>query len=408
MRSCVLAAALMALIALAACSGRDDTADSPPSSSSSAPAPTDTTRPTGDLAAVRITLSEIAELERPTALAVRPRDDTLFVTEKAGRVRTVRDGSLDPTPVLDIEEEVGDDGNEQGLLGMVFSADGSRLYLDFTNRSGDTEVVEYVVGTSGVDAGVVDAGSARPLLTIEQPQSNHNGGSLAFGPDGMLYIASGDGGGAGDAGPGHAEGGNAQATDTLLGKLLRIDPTPSGDAPYSIPADNPFANGGGRPEIFATGLRNPWRFSFDRTTDDLWIGDVGQNEWEEIDFVPAGEGGGADFGWNRLEGTHGFSGDTPQQTTLPIYEYSHSGTGGCSVTGGYVYRGTAIPDLTGVYVFADYCTGRIQGLTQAGGTLVGERFLDVTLPNVTAFGEDAAGELYVLSDRDGLFRIQPS
>lgn len=406
MRSLVVA---LMLFTLAACSGGERADDSSSSSSSSSPSssspsvPGEATVPTGDLEAVRIALAEVADLERPTALAVRPDDETLYVTEKPGRVRAVRDGTLDPTPVLDIDEEVGDDGNEQGLLGMAFSPDGSRLYLDFTNPDGDTEVVEYTV-----EGGAVDAGSARAILTIEQPQPNHNGGALAFGPDGLLYIASGDGGGAGDVGPGHAEGGNGQSTETLLGKLLRIDPTPSGDAPYTIPPGNPFANGGGRPEIFATGLRNPWRFSFDRTTGDLWIGDVGQNEWEEIDFVPAGGGAGDNFGWSRLEGTHGFSGDAPDPTTPPIYEYSHSGTGGCSVTGGYVYRGTAIPDLTGVYVFADYCAGKLQGLTQSGGTATGERFLDANASNITSFGEDGRGELYVLSDTDGLFKIQPA
>jgi glucose/arabinose dehydrogenase len=400
MRSFVVA---LTLVVLAACSGSDSDTTERSSSSSSSTSTTGgpTPPPTGDLAAVSIRLTPVAELERPTALAIRPGDDTLYVTEKAGRVRAVRNGTLDDTPLLDIDEEVGDDGNEQGLLGLAFAPDGSRLYVDYTDPDGDTQVVEYTVGAGGA----IDAGSARKLLSIEQPQPNHNGGALAFGPDGFLYIASGDGGGAGDVGPGHADGGNGQSTDTLLGKLLRIDPTPSGDAPYTIPPGNPFATGGGRPEIFATGLRNPWRFSFDRATGDLWIGDVGQDEWEEIDFVAAGGGAGDNFGWNRLEGTHGSSGDAPEPNTLPITEYSHSGTGGCSVTGGYVYRGAAIPALTGVYVYADYCTGKLQGLTQTGGTATGERFLDVNAPSISSFGEDGAGELYVLSDSDGLFKI---
>jgi glucose/arabinose dehydrogenase len=403
MRTFVVA---VAVVLVAACSGGDDDragSSNSSSSTSSTSSTTGTPAPIGDLDAVDIRLTQLAELEAPTALATRPGDPTLYVTEKPGRVRTVSGGALDPTPVLDIDEEVGDDGNEQGLLGMAFSPDGSRLYLDFTDNSGDTKVVEYTVAD-----GAIDAGSARELLTIEQPQPNHNGGSLAFGPDGLLYIGSGDGGGAGDSGPGHADGGNGQSTDTLLGKLLRIDPTPSDDAPYTIPADNPFADGGGRPEIFAIGLRNPWRFSFDRSTGDLWIGDVGQDEWEEIDFVPAGGGAGDNFGWNRLEGSHGFSGDAPEPTTPPIYEYSHSGTGGCSVTGGYVYRGSAIPALTGAYLFADYCTGRLQGLTQSGGAATAERFLDVNAPSVAAFGEDGSGELYVLSESDGLFMIKPN
>jgi glucose/arabinose dehydrogenase len=348
-------------------------------------------------------LTKLADLERPTALAVRPGDKTLYVTEKAGRVRAVRDGELAPDPVLDISDQVGASGNEQGLLGMTFSPGGAHLYVDFTDPDGDTMVVEFTV-----DDGVIDDRSAREVLSIDQPQSNHNGGALAFGPDDLLYISSGDGGSAGDVGPGHASGGNGQSTDTLLGKLLRIDPKPSGAEPYSIPPDNPFASGGGRPEIFATGLRNPWRFSFDRETGDLWIGDVGQNEWEEIDFVRAGHGAGDNFGWSRLEGTHGFSGDAPEATTPPIFEYSHSGTDGCAVTGGYVYRGRAIPDLTGAYVFADYCTGKVQGLTEVGGAVTTERFLDVNAANIASFGEDGAGELYVLSDTDGLFRVDPS
>jgi glucose/arabinose dehydrogenase len=402
MRSFVVA---LAVVTLAACSGGD--ADRPSNSSSSSSTSSSTaggsSEPTADLSAVRISLTKLADLDRPTALSVLPGDETLYVTEKVGRIRAVRNGELDPEPVLDISDQVGSDGNEQGLLGMTFSPDGTHLYVDFTDPDGNTRVVEYTVAD-----GAIDSRSARELLTIDQPQSNHNGGALAIGPDGFLYIGSGDGGGAGDFGSGHAEGGNGQSTDTLLGKILRIDPDGSGSEPYSIPADNPFASGGGRPEIFATGLRNPWRFSFDRTTGDLWIGDVGQNEWEEIDFVAAGQGAGDNFGWSRLEGTHGFSGDAPDPTTPPIFEYSHSGTGGCSVTGGYVYRGRAIPELTGAYVFADYCTGKLQGLTQSAGTTTAERLLDANAAYISSFGEDADGELYVLSDTDGLFRIDPS
>jgi glucose/arabinose dehydrogenase len=400
MRSYVVA---LALVTLAACSGSSDDRSSDASSSTSTSTTTDgSAAPNADLDAVHIRLAKLADLERPTALAVRPGDDTLYVTEKVGRIRALRDGELDPEPVLDISDQVGAKGNEQGLLGMAFSPDGAHVYLDFTNPDGDTRVVEYAV-----DHGAVDDGSKRELLAIDQPQSNHNGGALAFGPDGLLYIGSGDGGSAADAGSGHADGGNGQSTDTLLGKILRIDTDPSGTEPYTIPADNPFAGGGGRPEIFATGLRNPWRISFDRSTGDLWIGDVGQDEWEEIDFVRAGAGAGDNFGWNRLEGTHGFSGAAPDPATPPIFEYSHSGTGGCAVTGGYVYRGRAIPALHGAYVFADYCTGKLQGLTQSAGTATAERALDVNAANISSFGEDGAGELYVLSDTDGLFSVDP-
>jgi glucose/arabinose dehydrogenase len=401
MRRLVVALALVTISAVcfAACSGSDSNEPRGGSTSS-------TTRGTGaspSLAAVHIRLSKLADLERPTALAVRTGDKTLYVTEKVGRIRAVRAGKLAAEPVLDISAQVGSTGNEQGLLGMTFSRDGTRLYLDFTNPDGDTRVVEYTMNGS-----TVDTGSSRQLLAIDQPQPNHNGGQLAIGPDGLLYIGMGDGGNAGDVGPGHVAGGNGQSTDTLLGKLLRIDPKPSGGEPYSIPAGNPFATGGGRPEIFALGLRNPWRFSFDRTTGDLWIGDVGQDEWEEIDFVAAGHGAGDNFGWNRLEGTHPYSGDVPAGTTPPIFEYSHSATGGCAVTGGYVYRGRAIPALRGVYVFADYCAGELHGLTEVAGRRTAEGSLGATAPSITSFGEDGTGELYVLSDTDGLSRIDPS
>ena len=400
MRTFVVA---LGLVALAACSGgggdRSATTSSPSAGTSDGGS-----APTPDLADVRIRLTRRADLERPTALAVRPGDATLYVTEKVGRVRAVRHGKLVRTPVLDVSDHVGSEGNEQGLLGMTFSPDGAHLYLDFTDPAGDTRVVEYAVDS----VGAVSARSARELLAIDQPQPNHNGGALAFGPDAMLYISSGDGGNAADVGPGHVAGGNAQSTDTLLGKLLRIDPTPSGGRPYSIPADNPFAKGGGRAEIFAFGLRNPWRFSFDRVTGDLWIGDVGQDEWEEIDFVAAGGGAGDNFGWNRLEGTHGYSGDAPTGATPPIFEYSHSGTGGCAVTGGYVYRGRAIPALTGAYVFADYCLGELHGLTQNDGEIATDRALGARAASIASFGEDGDGELYVLSDTDGLYELRPS
>ncbi len=387
MRRLVVALALLTVVTVsaAACSGGDSNRSSP------------------DLAAVHIRLTKLADLERPTAFAVRKGDATLYVTEQVGRVRAVRAGKLAAEPVLDISNEVGSTGTEQGLLGMTFSPDGNRVYLDFTNPAGNTRVVEYTV-----NGATIDARSSRQLLAIDQPQSNHNGGSLAIGPDGMLYIGSGDGGNAGDIGPGHVAGGNGQSTHTLLGKLLRIDPQPSGGRPYSIPPGNPFANGDGRPEIFALGLRNPWRFSFDRTTGNLWIGDVGQDEWEEIDFVATGKGSGDNFGWNRLEGTHPYSGAVPAETISPIFEYSHSATGGCSVTGGYVYRGSAIPAMQGVYVFADYCAGELHGLTQVSGRRAAEGSLGATTPNITSFGEDGTGELYVLSGKDGLSRIDPA
>ncbi len=261
-------------------------------------------------------------------------------------MRVVRGGTLVARPVLDISADVSQNGGEQGLLGMVFSPDGARLYLHYNDRSGTTQIVEYAMqGRSVVK------GSRRDLLSVAQPQANHNGGQIAFGPDGMLYIGLGDGGGAGDRGAGHVEGGNAQSLGTLLGKILRIDPLPLGSSSYTVPADNPFVGrSGARPEIWSYGLRNPWRFSFDSATGDLWIGDVGQNAWEEIDRVPAidgrNAGRGVNFGWPRLEGTHSFSGNASAASEEPVAEYSHA-DGACSVVGGYVYRGQAIRAFAG-------------------------------------------------------------
>jgi len=343
----------------------------------------------------------VADVEDPTAMAVREGDTALYVAEQAGRIVAVRDGVLDATPVLDLSGQVRA-GGERGLLGIAFSPDGASLYAHYTNLDGDTRVDEYTM-----TAGVADPASRRELLALEQPQANHNGGQLAFGPDDLLYIGLGDGGGGGDTGDGHAPGGNGQSLDTLLGKILRIDPRPSGSDPYTIPADNPFAGGGGRPEIWAYGLRNPWRFSFDRETDDLWIGDVGQNAWEEIDYSPVGAAAGANYGWARLEGTQPFNGEAPPDAVAPIFEYANPDQG-CSVTGGFVYRGARIPDLQGAYVFADYCQGDLRALRQENGQLVVERALDVNAANVAAFGQDQDGELYVLSQGDGVLRIDPA
>jgi glucose/arabinose dehydrogenase len=393
-------------LAAAACDGDGDGGDegSRPETQPATTAPDTTATPTttvGDLSAAAVTLTPVAEVEAPTAMAVREGDTALYVAEQGGRIVAVRDGVLDPQAVLDLTGQVSG-GVEQGLLGIEFSPDGTMLYAHYTNTDGDTRVDEYAMTD-----GTADPASRRELLAVDQPQPNHNGGQLAFGPDGLLYIGLGDGGGGGDTGDGHAPGGNGQSLDTLLGKILRIDPRPSDGDPYTIPADNPFAGGGGRPEIWAYGLRNPWRFSFDRETADLWIGDVGQNAWEEVDYTPAGEGGGANYGWARLEGTHPFNGEAPPDAVAPIFEYPNPDQG-CSVTGGFVYRGARIPDLRGAYVFADYCEGDLRALRQENGQVVVERFLDASAANVAAFGQDHDGELYVLSQGDGLLRIDPA
>ncbi|MEO8625251.1 MAG: PQQ-dependent sugar dehydrogenase [Candidatus Limnocylindrales bacterium] len=326
----------------------------------------------------------------------------LYVVEQRGKVyRLAADGSVDmTTPFLDITSRVSCCG-ERGLLGLAFHpnfGDDARLFLDYTDVAGNTAVSEFGLGVDGK----VDPGSERFLLGIEQPFANHNGGMLAFGTDGYLYIGTGDGGSGGAAYE------NGQSTDTLLAKILRID-IDSGD-PYAIPADNPFPannHGGAMPEIWDWGMRNPWRFSFDRVTGDLWIGDVGQSSYEEVDAEPAGEGG-RNYGWNVTEGLHCYAVTNCDQSaiTMPVAEYSHDD--GCSITGGYVYRGSAYPDLVGQYVFSDYCSGRLWAIDAASSIQSGP-----VMPiehgsapiNPTAFGEDEAGELYLVNHAGQIFRL---
>jgi glucose/arabinose dehydrogenase len=409
-RALVALASLGALVgAVTACSSGSSARPSTTTSSTSAPTSTTTEPSTSTtvarglgLESARFTLTKVAAVDAPTAFAVRANDDTLYVAEQAGRVRAVRNGALVPTPVLDITG-ITSSGGERGLLGLAFSPDGTKLYVDHTNRAGDTRVAEYAVAPDGT----VDAASRREVLAIAQPQPNHNGGDLAFGPDGMLYIATGDGGGANDVGAGHAPGGNGQSTDTLLGKLLRIDPTPGGGRPYTIPPDNPFVHGGGRPEIWALGLRNPWKFSFDRATGDLVIGDVGQNAYEEVDWVAAGTPGGLNFGWNIREGRHQFRSGSTAGLTDPVLEYPHD-EGRCAISGGYVYRGARIPALAGAYLYSDACNGSIRGTAIGPGITSREVDFHVDGGRVVGFGEDHRGELYVLSQSQGLLALTPT
>ncbi len=367
--------------------------------------------PPVDLAEVDLALAAVAPVDLPTALAVRPGSPDLYVAEQAGRVRRI-DVTPPPrgstrstryelvrTPVLDLGDEMVDDG-ERGLLGLAFSGDGRTLYVHYSARpDGGTLLVAYGMG----DDDRVELDSRRELLALDQPAPNHNGGQLAVGPDGYLYMGLGDGGGAGDP---H---GNAQDPDSLLGKILRIDPEAPGPggAPYSSPAGNPFAVGGGRPEIWLYGVRNPWRFSFDRATGDLWVADVGQDRWEEIDLLPAAAGfdagRGANLGWDRLEGTHRFEGSPPEGAVPPVFEYSHNE--GCSVTGGYVYRGAEIPALVGAYVFGDYCAPGLRGIVVRDGTTVAQGRWELGLEGVSSLGEGPDGELYVLSAGSGVARI---
>ncbi len=309
----------------------------------------------------------------------------LFVVEQGGTVRIVTDGRLEPDPWLDLRDKTAP-GGEQGLLGLAFHPDfarNGRLFVDYTDLQGDTVVAEYR------SAGGAEPAFGRVLLTIDQPFPNHNGGGLVFGPDGFLYIATGDGGGGGDPED------NGQALDTLLGKLLRIDVDRGGKgSPYGIPPDNPFAGrAGARPEIWAYGLRNPWRFSFDR--DKVWIADVGQEELEEIDRAPARRGG-INYGWDDMEGTACYEpsvGCRQKGRRLPLGEYSHDE--GCSVTGGHVYRGRRYPVLSGAYVFGDYCSGTLWAVAAGGPSQQSPVELLDTDHLVSSFGVDEEGELYL-------------
>jgi glucose/arabinose dehydrogenase len=334
----------------------------------------------------------------------------LFIVEPIGRIRILQNGALLPAPFLDIRSLVVS-GGERGLLSVAFHPQfktNGVFVVDYTRASstpsevGDTVIERF---TAPPGANVATPATGQSLLVINQPQANHNGGLVKFGPDGFLYIGMGDGGSSGDSGSGHAPQGNGQSLTTLLGKLLRIDVGASG--PYTIPPGNPNLGAGARREIWAYGLRNPWRFSFDRATQDLYIGDVGQDAWEEIDFRPATFGGGANYGWPLWEATHRYrSGPAPGGDTKPVAEYSHAG-GQCSVTGGYVYRGAKIPALTGFYFFGDYCAGRIWALIKLGGhwnmTLVRD-----TSYQISSFGEDDSGELYLVDLSGAVYRFDPA
>jgi glucose/arabinose dehydrogenase len=332
-------------------------------------------------------------LDPLTAIASTPAEPRrLYAVEQAGRIRYFVNGRLRGT-FLDLRDRVLS-GGEQGLLSVAFHpkyARNHRFYVDYTDKNGNTRVVEF---RSRNGRGV--RSTARQLLFVRQPYANHNGGELQFDDNGLLYVGMGDGGSAGDP------GNRAQNPAQRLGKLLRIDPRQSGTAPYTVPGDNPGFPAG---EIWAYGLRNPWRFSFDRQTGDLWIGDVGQSAWEEIDRQRAGSPGGVDYGWNVMEGDHPYAGGSTQGLEPPVYEYPHS-QGRCVVTGGYVYRGSEIPGLAGWYVFGDFCTGRLEAIRLLGGT-VQHQYLGPTVPNLSSFGEDASGELYAMSLSGGVYRLVP-
>ena len=309
----------------------------------------------------------------------------LFIIEKYGVIRVYENGQLLEQPFLNIDDRVNDDSNEMGLLGLAFHPDYEQngfFYVNYTGTGGNTFISRFQASGN-----VANAGSESILLKINQPYPNHNGGAVVFGPDGYLYLGLGDGGAGGDP---HK---NGQDTTSLLGKILRIDVN-SGD-PYSIPSDNPFGN-----EVWAYGLRNPWRISFDRSTGDLWIGDVGQGDWEEIDYLPAGSPGGANFGWSIMEGNHGYDGQAQPGLLLPVAEYSHS-SGGCSVTGGVVYRGS-MTEWNGIYFYGDYCSGYVWGLILSEGQWLSQILFETNL-RITSFGQDESGEIFFASDAGGVY-----
>lgn len=339
-------------------------------------------------------------LTRPVELLSPAGDRRLFVVEQPGRIRIIEDGQLVATPFLDITDRVGSSSNEQGLLGLAFHpsyGSNGHFYVNYTDRQGDTQIERYTVGPNRNRA---DPATAKRLLTVDQPYANHNGGQVVFGPDGMLYIPLGDGGSANDP------QGHGQNLGSLLGKILRID-VDRGE-PYGIPADNPFVGrAGARGEIWAYGVRNPWRIDFDGSEGLVYIADVGQNAYEEVHVARASEAG-INFGWNRMEGTHCFRAETCDRAGLhvPQLEYPHAE--GCSIAGGDVYRGRALPALAGHYLYGDYCQGWVRSFRYSNGAVTDRRNWSLgQLGQILAFGEDSEGELYVLSMNGTVYRIVP-
>ena len=392
-----LAPTIALAMALAACNG-DEPTEPEPTEAPTVDAP-ETFTPESDEEppdradlGVEVTLTPVVELEAPTAGAVGP-DGALYLAERAGIVHRLDDEDA-TTEVLDITDETTTDG-ERGLLGLAFSADGGELYLSFTDPEGHT-----ALDAMEVDDDELVTDQRRRIFTLTQPYRNHNGGDLQIGPEGLLYLGLGDGGGAGD--PLDA----GQDLSTPLGALLRIDPQAA--EPYGIPDDNPFVDDDDAAgEIFAYGLRNPWRFSFDHETGQLWIADVGQDEREEVNVVDLEDAAGANFGWNLMEGTLEFAGEEPDDHVAPVYEYETRGPEGCAITGGYVYRGQAIDELVGAYLYSDYCEGSIRALVVEDGEVIDQGELGVEADAVVSFAQDADGELYVLDLEGTVARLEP-
>jgi glucose/arabinose dehydrogenase len=382
--------ALAGLVFLVAgCGGGDETSEPA--------APTAKSAQTESTGAGRVRLEKVGDFDQPVYVTQPPGGDDLYVVEREGTVRIVRDGRTVPDPALDIRDQVDADGEEQGLLSIAFPPDfqSSRVaYAYYTGNDQDQHVFEYRVREDGS----IDPATARQVLHMDDFASNHNGGLLLFGPDRELYIGTGDGGIADDPER------NGQDRGSLLGKILRIDPRQVSGKPYSSPRDNPFAGqSGARPEVCDYGLRNPWRFSFDRASGNLVIGDVGQNTLEEVDFVPAGRVCGNNFGWSAFEGTNRFNRDqTAPNAVSPMLTYGRDR--GCSVTGGYVVRDSSLAALAGRYVYGDFCEGELRSLVP-GPRARDDRSLGLEVPSLSSFGEDNAGHVYAVSLEGPVYRL---
>jgi len=347
---------------------------------------------------ISLAVEEVARgLDDPVYATAPPGDQRLFIVEQPGRIRIVENGRMIEKPFLDITSKVGF-GGERGLLSVAFHPfyrSNGFLFVNYTDKKGDTRIERYTVSA---DRAVADPRSAKLILTIDQPYANHNGGHNLFGPDGMLYVGMGDGGSQGDP---H---GNGQNPNALLGKLLRIN-VDRGD-PYTVPDGNPYAKGGGKGEVWAIGLRNPWRFAFDKVNGLLYIGDVGQDRYEEINVAPAVRPG-INYGWNTMDGPSCFRLPLCNKSAFqqPAFTYGHD-DGDCSIIGGFVYRGRKIPEIAGQYFFADYCGGWVRSVSYANGRgTASHRWLDRGNGSITSFGEDGQGELYICSSNGRVYRI---
>jgi glucose/arabinose dehydrogenase len=336
------------------------------------------------------------DFRRPLALT-HANDERIFVVEQEGVIWILKNGERLTEPFLDLRQRVNDRSSEQGLLGLAFHPDyisNGYFFVNYTGSNGETRISQF---SRSEDPNRADVNTEKLLLTIDQPYGNHNGGSIIFGPDGNLYIGTGDGGSGGDP------LGNGQNLETLLGKILRLDIDTA--QPYAIPTDNPFVQGGGLPETWAYGLRNPWRITFDTVSGDLYIADVGQNQWEEINYQPASSFGGENYGWNLREGAHTYT-DGEADWEDPVAEYSHDI--GCSVTGGEVVRDPRMPAWAGLYLYGDYCSGRIWGLLRAEDGAWQSQLLYESNFTISAFGQDSEGRIYLVDYHGGIYRLDPA